>query len=208
MPAPRDVTVRMPTVDEVLPPQFRADILRRAALFAIGRIRRRTKDGKDVNGNALKPYSATYEDRRKRAGFQGTPDLWVSGQMLGSMAVVGEEPNRVLIGFQGSSAGIRFRPRTRTRTRRFLYGTTQTTIVRVSKVNKKTGQRIDLTAEPTGKRVSNALKAYWHNSGAGKNPVRNFFGLSSEDRAFLMKQVLRDILNVVGKLSLTRATRR
>jgi hypothetical protein len=206
MASQQDVTVRMPRVDEIVPPAARAALLQQLAVLAIGRIKRRTKEGIGFDGQAFAPYSAGYAARRRRAGFQTTPDLWLRGGMLNGMGVLEVTPDRALIGFSGSSARTRFALRTRTRRKQggHFVGVV-TTRVAAPVTNKKTGAKVDLVVQETGGRIANAQKAYFNQN--GKKP-RKFFGLSKEDRLFLTKHALRELLRIVGQVSLSRAARR
>jgi hypothetical protein len=182
-----NVTVRMPRVDEIVPPASRAALLQQLAVLAIGRIKRRTKEGVGFDGQAFAAYSPAYAARRRRAGFQTSPDLWLRGGMLNGMGVLEVTPDRALIGFSGSSARTRFTLRTR-------------------KVkHKKTGAKVDLVVQETGGRIANAQKAFFNQN--GRKP-RRFFGLSKEDRLFLTRHALRELLRIVGQQSLIRAARR
>lgn len=209
MAAPKDVQVQLPTLDQIIPPAQRKALLAHIALLAVGRIKRRTNAGLDVNGQAFKPYSRRYATMRRKAGRTVTPvTLWLSGGMLGGMQVVSSDENRAVIGFVGSSAAQRLSWRTKTTVKPFLFGTTQTTIRRVSVKNRKTGERITHKFSETGKQVSNALKARWNDRGEGKVPRRHFFGLSSEDRYFLARTALRELLRMAGQVYLGRAVRK
>lgn len=186
--ATRDVTVRLPRIDEIVPPATRQAILQHVALLAIGRIKRRTKDGQDVTGSPFAPYSVRYRDQRRRAGWGTTPDLWLRGGMLGSLTVLEVDATRALIGFQGSSAQTVFRARSGS-----------------GRKHRRTGERLSLTPVETSERVANALKAYWNQH--GRKP-RRFFGLSSADRVFLARTALQLLLRAVGQQSLGRAITR
>jgi hypothetical protein len=175
-----DVTVRLPTLDEAVPPEARKAILHRLALFGIGRIKRRTKLGLDVDTNAFKPYSADYEEKRRRAGFSTQPDLWLRGGMLGGMTVLDVNPQRALIGFQGTSAKVQFVARTR------------------APKHKRTGEKADLVAREMGGRIANAAKAYWNNR------TRKFFGLTNEDKTSLARDAYQQLLRAIGQASLRR----
>lgn len=59
----------------------------------INRIKRRTREGLDINGNFFAPYSDSYEK-------QGTVNLRVSGDMLEDLIVLGTGSGFVRIGFQ------------------------------------------------------------------------------------------------------------
>lgn len=184
-----DVTVRLPTLDRIIPPAQRKALLEQLAALQIGRIKRRTRQGVDVNGRPFRIYSAQYADNRRRAGWNTKPDLWLTGHMINSMQILQSSKDRALIGFTGSSARTKFVPRTKTRKHR------------------KTGERLTLTVEETPHQVANALKAYWNHHG-GRVPSRPFFGFSSADRLFLSKHALRTLTRMAGQVSLGRALRR
>lgn len=187
--ARREPTVNLPTIDQIVPPDARAAVLQRLALLQIGRIKRRTSAGLDVNGAAFRAYSPRYREQRRRAGWGTKPDLWLKGGMLGSLGLLEVTPARVLIGFQGSAAGSTFRARAR------------------AKRHRKTGERLALTVVETSKRVPNALKAAWNDRGEGTVPRRHFFGVSAEDRAFLMREALRELLAIAGRTNVRRTRR-
>lgn len=182
--ATKPVTVRLPRLDEIVPPASRKAILQHLALLQIGRIKRRTKAGKDVEGNSFAPYSLRYKEQRRRAGWGMKPDLWLRGGMLGSLGVIEADERRAVIGFQGSSPRTRFKARSR------------------PVASKKGGAKVDLTVMETTANVANALKAYWNQH--GRKP-RRFFALSNQDRVFLTKTALDLMLRAVGQQTLQRA---
>jgi hypothetical protein len=66
-------------------------------------IKERTRDGIDIHGKAFVPYPEGYRQMRISKGKNPDSDyLHFTGQMLGSLQVVLQEPKRVLIGFSGS----------------------------------------------------------------------------------------------------------
>jgi hypothetical protein len=187
-----DVTVKLPTLDQVIPPAQRKALLAHLAALAVGRIKRRTGAGLDVNGKAFKPYSFGYATMRHQAGRTVSPvQLTMTGAMLASMQVLSSDANRAVIGFQGSSAAVRFTKRAR------------------PTKNRKTGERITHTFAEQRRQVSNALKAYWNDKGEGSDgwgtPRRHFFGLSADDRSFLSRIALRELVRMAGQVFLRRA---
>jgi hypothetical protein len=60
-------------------------ILDRIGNFLVAANKTRTLAGKDVRGRPFKPYSDRYRFWRSRHGYGTTPDLYLSGSMLGSM---------------------------------------------------------------------------------------------------------------------------
>lgn len=48
----------------------------------IGMIQRRTRAGKDINGNNFVAYSAGYRKALARAGESTRPDLWLTGGLM------------------------------------------------------------------------------------------------------------------------------
>lgn len=177
-------------MEQMIPPSVRAAILRQVALFLIGRIKRRTKQGLDVEGKPFKAYSAAYADQRKRSGWQTTPDLWLQGGMLNGMVLLESTDRRALIGFSGSAPAVQFAKRARART------------------HKKTGEKVTHTFRPSASRqVANAIKAYAHNTG-DHVPRRHFFGLSAEDKVEGTKLALRLMREYIARSSLNRAARR
>lgn len=55
--------------------------------FALNMILLRTKQGKDADLVAFKPYTPEYAQVRQKRGLSTRPDLAVTGHMLGSMTV-------------------------------------------------------------------------------------------------------------------------
>lgn len=202
MARPRDVTVSLPRIDEIVPLASRKALLQQLALLQIGRIKRRTSAGLDVNGSPFAPYSPRYAEQRKRAGWATKPDLWLRGGMLGGLAVLDVDDRQAVIGFQGTSQRTRFTALTRLKQGGHFVGMQR---VKTSRKNKKTGGRIDLAVAEANGRIPNALKAFYNQY--GRRP-RRFFGLSAEDRVFLARHALRELLNIVGQVTLTRAVRR
>lgn len=65
------------------------DTMRELGLLAREAILRRTASGRDKDGRPFAPYSASYSKQKAEAlGTGGTPDLTVSGKMLGDLAIV------------------------------------------------------------------------------------------------------------------------
>lgn len=65
------------------------DTMREMGLLARETILRRTASGKDKDGRPFAPYSASYSKQKAEAlGTGGTPDLTVSGRMLGDFAIL------------------------------------------------------------------------------------------------------------------------
>jgi hypothetical protein len=162
------VTVRMSlksSLEEVIPAALRERMLRAAAVEVIGRIQRRTEDGKDVDGNPFAPYSAGYAKARAGSGRGTTPNLHLTGAMLGSMQIVSSDAFSARIGFAGSSAPVHF-ARQRTPSGR---------------VSRKGGHTHRLARGSSNAPVSNALKAFYNDSGG--RVVRHFFGMNAEDAA-------------------------
>jgi hypothetical protein len=186
------------TLDQWLTPAAREAILRRIADAGMGRIKRRTGQGKDVDGAPFAPYSTRYAKQRRQAGRNDKPvTLLLSGAMLASMQVVQGGPDKVLLGFTGTAAATRF-----------------TKAVRPRK-DRRTGAKITHSVSASTARVANALKAQWNDKGEGHNPRRHFFGLSQEDRRALtvdaIKQVIASVrdesLKAVAGASALRAAR-
>jgi hypothetical protein len=60
-------------------------ILNKIGNFLVAANKARTLASKDVNGRFFKPYSDKYRFWRRKHGYGTTPDLYLSGSMLGSM---------------------------------------------------------------------------------------------------------------------------
>lgn len=52
---------------------------------AIGMIQRRTRAGKDLNGNNFEAYSTGYKKALARAGESTRPDLWLTGGLMADL---------------------------------------------------------------------------------------------------------------------------
>lgn len=202
--ASRDVQVRIGTLDQYLTPRAGQAILERLAMLAIGRIKRRTGQGKDVEGKTFVAYSKGYAKQRRESGRQASPPtLLLSGAMLGGMDILSADGQRAVIGFKGTAAAAKFTKRTRSTTRRFLFGATQTTI-RNAPLKRKDGTVVTHAVSQGTVRVANALKAAWNDRGEGDNPRRHFFGLSREDRRFLAREGIKQVIEAVRQASLSR----
>jgi hypothetical protein len=180
--AKNDVQVRVRDFGQVLPPEVRVAILKRAAAHAIGIIKRRTEQGVDVDGAAFKAYSPAYAKLRAGSGRNVDPvDLTLAGDMLASMTVLDVTPERALIGFQGSSTAYQFQ---RLRTKK---GTPTSKKTRTGRATHA------LARKPSRKPVANAVKAAAIDRGLGKNPVRHFFGLSADERREVLEEAARAV---------------
>lgn len=181
-----EVQVRIGTLDQYLTPKAREAILVRLAALAIGRIKRRTGQGKDVEGAAFKPYSRRYAKQRRTSGRNDSPPtLLLSGAMLASMKVLQSSGEAAVIGFSGSSPAVRFQRRK-------------------AAAKTRTGTKVTHTFAEQNKQVANALKAAWNDRGEGKVPRRHFFGLSREDRTFLLREGIKQVIEAVRDSSLRR----
>lgn len=174
------VKVNLPNLDTLIPPNVREKILRALAIDLKGRIERRTGKGIDVDGKSFAPYSKRYAAQRLRAG-RGTPHptLRLGGGMLSSMKILKLNSEEAVLGFEGSSAALKFGKRKR------------------AVKDSKTGSKVKSSAQETTRRVPNSLKAQWNDKGEGRVPARHFFGASEEDRralTALATRILRDHL--------------
>jgi hypothetical protein len=198
---PSQVQARFGTLDQYLTPEARERILVRAATLAIGLIKRRTGQGVGVDGGAFVPYSRRYAKQRSQSGRSASPPtLLLTGAMLGSMKVLQSDATRAVIGFSGSSARARFVKRKRALAERVSVkqgggmGTLRT----------KTGRKITHAVSEQNAQVANALKAAWNDRGDGKIPRRHFFGLSAQDRRFLLRDAIGQIIAAVRDASFKR----
>ena len=199
--ASRDVQVRLGTLDQYLTPDARERILVRIATLAIGRIKRRTGQGKDVDGQPFAPYSRRYARQREQSGRSSKPPtLLLSGAMLASMKVLQSDATKAVIGFSGSSARGKFTKRTRkVRTDNGQgLGTRRVTMA----TKTKSGSTHTFQAQDT--QIANALKAAWNDRGEGHTPVRHFFGLSREEKRELVKDALKQVIEAVREASFKR----
>lgn len=185
--AGRDVTVRIGTLDQYLTPDGREAILVRLAELAMGRIKRRTRQGKAVDGQTFTPYSKRYAKQLAMSGRQvSPPKLTLSGAMLASMKVLRSDSKQAVLGFDGTSAAVKFVRQARARKHRL------------------TGGKITHAAQETTRRVANALKAKWNHDGTEHVPPRPFFALSKEDRRVLTADALRQVVAAVRDVSMQR----
>ena len=75
------------------------------AIEVIERIVKRTKAGKDKDGEAFAKYSKAYKDSLnfKNAGKSSSVDLTLSGDMLDSISILSNRGGKVVIGFEKDS---------------------------------------------------------------------------------------------------------
>ena len=75
------------------------------AIEVIDQIVKRTKSGKDKNGDAFAKYSKSYKDSQnfKIAGKGSSVDLTLSGDMLDSIQVLANRSAKVVIGFENGT---------------------------------------------------------------------------------------------------------
>ncbi len=182
MSAPGDVQVRVRSFGEVVPPEVREALLRRAAEHAIGIIKRRTAKGIGVDGETFPAYSKGYAKAKAGSGRNTRPDLTLSGEMLNGMTLLDANAERALIGFTGSGAPYQFK---RMRTAKGK---------RTSRKLPRGGRAThNLSRSSAGKPVANAIKAKVNNDGLGKAPRRHFFGLSVEERRQVISEAARTL---------------
>lgn len=179
-----DVIVKMRSAEELLPPDVRQALLKRAALVLVGRIKRRTLAGLDVDGKKFAAYSEQYGEARRGTGRGDDPNLAVSGAMLNSLGVVESTPDVCVIGFTGSASSQGFVQRAKAK------ATGEYTESKVGGMTVRRQRKLTHRVRSTGKEVSNALKAFWHHTGAGNNPERKFFGANAEDIAAMVREAL------------------
>lgn len=74
-------------------------IMREVGLLARERVVRRTRDGKGTENAALKPYSASYAERKRKELGTDKPNLTVSGAMLNDIILTRIEDDEVELGF-------------------------------------------------------------------------------------------------------------
>lgn len=80
------------------------DVKLKIAQIAIDRILTRTAEGKSNIGNNLAPYSKSYKNSLefKAAGKSNTVNMYLFGDMLGSIDITANSGNLVKIGFLGN----------------------------------------------------------------------------------------------------------
>jgi hypothetical protein len=179
MPA-SDITVRLPSIDQILPPALRIEILRRAATHAVAIMKRRTAQGVDVDGAAFTAYSPKYSKLKAASGRNASPpDLTLGSDMLNSLTVLSVTPDLALVGFQGSSTAYQFQ---RYRTAKGTATSKKTRTGRATHVLSRKGSRSP---------VANAVKAAANDRGLGKNPRRHFFGLSPDEKREVFAEAAR-----------------
>lgn len=79
-------------------PMAPADLLE-VGHFATTLVVARTKAGKDVDGQAFAEYSEAYAETRKKLGLSDSPDLAVTGTMLGALVPRVISADEVAIGY-------------------------------------------------------------------------------------------------------------
>lgn len=67
-----------------------------------GGISTRTEAGKDAENRSFRPYSQNYAAKRQARGYSTTPNLTITGRMLGSMNVK-EQRGQAAIAISGAS---------------------------------------------------------------------------------------------------------
>ena len=78
-----------------------AGLMRQIGLEVRERIVTRTQAGQDRDGNAFRPYSASYAMQKAKAlGGGDKPDLTVSGAMLQSLVLVEVTDKSVTVGYR------------------------------------------------------------------------------------------------------------
>lgn len=131
-------------------------------------VRKRTKRGIDVDGNAFAPYSNVYKKRLERARRSTKVNLMLSGNMMKSMHEVSRQVSKtevtVVIGPDNA-----FSPT-------------------ISLSRRGRGKRSRV------RKVSNAELGNIHDIGAGNVPERHWLGLSDNERM----QLIRKIRKIAG----------
>lgn len=90
-----------------IPTRFNATQREAIGLDIVSRIVERTESGLDINGNPFAPYKQSYKQTLDyQIGHAGssTVNLTLSGEMLGSISIVGHGPGFIKLGFDDSSA--------------------------------------------------------------------------------------------------------
>lgn len=76
------------------------ETMREVGLLARERIVRRTRAGQSSDGDAFRPYSTAYAERKaKELGGTKTPNLTASGAMLNDIAILSVTDDEVTLGF-------------------------------------------------------------------------------------------------------------
>lgn len=133
--------------------------------WAVGRIKFRTQQGKDMNERPFAQYSKKHEKALRRGGQQATPiDLRISGGMIGNLTPKG----------RGKRMG-------------YHYVTIGFNNKKIRKYTLKNNQ-MNFTGE--GKITFGELAAI-HHRGIGKMPRRAFFGLSKADKQRASQHALK-----------------
>lgn len=91
--------------------RFAGEAAEAAAHAAVAIIKRRTAQGIDADGKPFRPYTKRYRELRVDTGRNGTPDLTLTGQMLGNLKFKRRVKNVAWIGFSGSHRVTRFSPK-------------------------------------------------------------------------------------------------
>lgn len=80
-------------------PLVTRETMREIGLLARERIIRRTIAGKDEQGQAFRPYSPEYAERKAKELGGGGVNLQVSGAMLNALTIVDVTDRSVTLGF-------------------------------------------------------------------------------------------------------------
>lgn len=140
----------------------------------VGEIQARTNRGLDVNGNAFKPYSASYQRQLRMSGRNTSPvALRQTGSMMGSLRLV-----RTLgfgLGGQASAEARRL-------------------MLEIG-IGPEPGPAYSLTKKGMKRRgtrsVPNNVLARMHHNGEGRLPARPFMGLSKRELAKISRKARR-----------------
>lgn len=148
---------------------------------AIGRIKRRTARGVDMNDRPFAPYSRSYSRSLVAIGERLEVDLTLTGGLMRAIHVVREVAHRdrviIVLGFRGTSS-----PRVAMPGGHWSDESIQ------SWIESHGGGR----AKRTGKQgPPHARVAYWLHHGTPKMPARPFFALSPSDVRAILREVVR-----------------
>ena len=139
-------------------------MLELVASLVIGHIRERCEAGLDIDGRAFQGYSDDYRDTRLDLGRNARPvDLLMTGGLLGAVQVVERTDSTTTIGVGTGTSSQRRAPTQGNRRRR-------------------AGER---------RGPPHNLLGQWHQTGAGHNKRRRWFGVSPRGNAEIRREMAR-----------------
>ncbi len=159
--------------------------------FATTLILTRTKRGLDADGKPFHPYTEDYAKARSSRGLSSTPDLAVTGHMLGGMAPDVTGPNEVTVSFPS--------PLEATKAAVHNYGSNSTSSVsphsRSVYVDQKSGRRVSarevaLDRKRKTKRTAERSESVTGHTRKMNTPQREFLDIRLESELNAMADAI------------------